>query len=194
VTRIPAHVAAGRRAPFPAGVFLGELAKVQDSWSDDKTGLALLLTFTNVTPFDAESPQVGARPKTQRIQVIFDNQSLVDVTDFNDDVPLALQNAATLVTQMAEALGLVKPNADGSVDFELEPFLNDLMAGAFNGSALVFEVRHRQWKSKKTGNSGTDDSICAFKAAGEATNPGTAEAAAAPVPPTTPTAALRGRK
>lgn len=207
MARIPAHVASGRRAPFPAGVFMGEITKVDENWSEDKTGLALVVTLSNITPFDADSPEVGARPKMQRLQVIFNNQSLVDIVEFTDDVPFALANAATLVTQLAEALGVVQPNIDGSVDFEMEPFLNSLMAGEFLGNQVVFEVKHRAYASrdakaaakmsgKKPEADRLDDSISGFQAAGEAAPEPEAEveATTAPVaPPATPASALRGR-
>lgn len=207
MAHVPAHVASGRRAPFPAGTFLGNLSKVEENWSEDKTGFALLLTFTDITPFDADSPQVGARPKMQRIPVIFNNQSLVDIVEFTDDVPFALSNAAKLVTQLGGALGLIRPNMDGSVDFDMEPFLNDLMAGAFNGSTVVFEVKHRAYASreakmaaKQTGKKPDldrlDDSIDGFRALENQVEEQAAPEPEAPAPaPVAPASALRrGRK
>ena len=205
MARIPAHVASGRRAPFPAGVFTGKLTKCDENWSEDKTGLAYVITFSDNAPFDADSPDVGARPKMQRLQIIFNNVSLVDIVEFDDKVPFALANAATLITQLAEALGVVQPDADGSVDLDIEPFLQDLMAGAFDGSVVVFEVKHRAYASreakaaaKQTGKKPAldrlDDSISGFMAVGQGSEAPEPEVEPEPEPvKANPAAALRGR-
>ena len=199
--RIPAHIAGGRRSPFPKGVFVGTLNKVEDRWSDDKTDMALNLTFNNITPIDG--PQVGSRHKFQRLQVIFDGQSLVEIEDWTEGkVPLALVDAAGLVTMLEEALGFALRNAGGENVADNEQFLEQLMAGVYNGRAVGFEVQNRTWKSKKTGKSGIDDSCIRFFAFDDGSGQTAAPAAPAPESPApapaeglaaaSPAAALKG--
>lgn len=178
MAKVPSYVRTGKRAPFPAGTFIGQLTKVTDQWSDDQADLALLLEFRNITPADANSPNVGARPKMQRIQCIFEKQALAEIPDFSDEnIPMTLRSSATLVIQLAEAFGVAqKPATDTQdSDFEFEPFLTDLAAGVYNNRTVIFEVANRAWKSKKTGSSGIDDSIKGFKSA-DADAPATAAA------------------
>ena len=199
MSHIPAHVATGRRSPFPAGVFAGTLKDVKENWSEDKTGLFLLLTLGDVTPADEKSPNVGSRPKIQRLSIIFDNVSVVDIEVFDDNVPMTLSQSAGLITMLAKAFGVAVANADGSVDYDMGEFLEDLMGKVYNGKNVIFEVQNRSWKSKKTGNSGIDDSIIVFRMMDDGVAPAPeapapAEEAPAPAPVATPATSLRGAR
>ena len=147
--RVPSNVAAGRGSPFPQGVFLGSLGEVTTRWSDDQKNMDVILTFAENTPFDEDSPNVGARTKRQRVTLIFQGQALVDVEEFTDDVHVALQRSATLLTQTALALGFATLNEDKSVDIDLEAFLEQLTNNVFKGEVVVFEVRHRGYASRE---------------------------------------------
>lgn len=153
--RVPGSVVDGRGQPFPQGVFLGRLAKNEEKWSEDGKNLDYILTFQDNTPLTPESPGVGARPFVQRVTVIFQNQSIVDVAEFTENTPFALQRTATVVTQLALALGYATRAEDGSVDFNIEEFLENLQAGAYKDRQIGYEVRHRAWKAKGKNPDGT---------------------------------------
>ena len=197
--RIPSSVAQGKRPPFPKGVFIGTIEAAKTDWSQDQTKMVVLVTLTNNSPADSESPQVGARKKMQRIQIIDrlkdakESVALVDVTDFNDiSVPISIQRSATLVTQLALALGAAKAVEGGDVDLDTEQFLEALTSGAFNGREVVFEVNHREWKSKTTGSSGVSDDIVHFASADAVQVPVDAEES--PAPAEAPKPALSGMR
>lgn len=150
--RVPGHIVDGKGSPFPQGIFLGRLAEVKDEWTEDNTGLEYVLTFRDNTPVSTEVSNVGARPFTQRITVIFKGQSIVDLTEIGETTPFALQRAITLVSQLAVASGYATRAADGSVDFNTEEYLENLLSGAYKDRQYGFEVRHRTWKSKTQKN------------------------------------------
>lgn len=146
--RVPKHIIEGRGNPFPQGLFLGRLVEVKDNWSEDQKNLDYVLTFQDIAPI--EGPQVGARPFTQRVTVIFQDQSVVDIEQFDESVPFALQRSAGLITQLARALEFpfVEATPDDTADFNAEEFLENLAAGFYKDRVVGFAVRHRSWKSK----------------------------------------------
>lgn len=144
--RVPGHIVDNKGQPFPQGVFLGRLAETKDQWSEAGESAEYILTFRDNTP--VEGPNVGARPFTQRIQVVYQNQSIVDITEFGEKTPFSLQRAAGLVAQLAVALGYATRSIDGSVEFNTEELLENLLTGAYKDRQLGFEVKHRNWKSK----------------------------------------------
>lgn len=150
--RVPGHIVDGGGQPFPQGTFLGRLDSVKDAWTEDNAGLEYILTFRDNTPANADTPNVGARPFVQRITVIFQNQSIVDLVEFKDTTPFALQRSATLISQLAIATGYAQRAADGSVEFNTEEFLENLLSGAYKDRQYGYEVRHRTWKSKTQKN------------------------------------------
>jgi len=171
MSRIPGHVVAGTGSPFPAGVFLGRLADVKDTYSEDGKSLDFAMQFQDITPI--EGPQVGARPFTQRITIITNELSVVDVQEFNDEVPFRLRDAATLISQLAIALGYqMTVNADKSIEFNMEEFLENLQSGIYKDRVLGFEVRQRP------GKKGTPNASRVFSNITRIFNP---EAQAAPV-------------
>jgi hypothetical protein len=144
--RVPGHIVDNKGQPFPQGTFLGRLAEVKDSWSEDGKSAEYILTFRDNSPVDG--PNVGARPFTQRIQVVYQDQSIVDITEFGERTPFSLQRAAGLVAQLAVALGYATRSLDGSVEFNTEELLENLLTGAYKDRQLGYEVKHRNWKSK----------------------------------------------
>jgi len=169
--KVPGNVVEGRGTPFPQGSFVGKLQKVDTAYSssdranapDAKDNMEFVLTFNENAPADTESPNVGARPFTQRLTIIFKNQSLVDLTEFTDDTPFALRRAAGLIAQLAVALDApCTVGEDKSVTFDVNALLEGLQAGLYNGRQLGFTVTHRGWSSKKTGNSGTSAEASRF--------------------------------
>lgn len=150
--RVPGHIVDGKGQPFPQGTWLGRLDSVKDEWTEDNSGLEYILTLRDNTPVDPSAPNVGARPFTQRVTVIFKNQSIVDLVEFGETTPFALQRAATTVAQLAIALGYTTRSADGSVDFNTEEFLENLLSGAYKDRQVGYEVTHRNWKSKTQKN------------------------------------------
>jgi len=151
--RVPSHIVDGKGSPFPQGIFLGRLAEVKDEWTEDNTGLEYILTFRDNTSVSPNPVTVGARPFTQRITVIFKGQSIVDLVEFGETTPFALQRAATTITQLALALGYATRAADRSVEFNTEEFLENLLSGAYKDRQVGYEVTHRTWKSKTQKNS-----------------------------------------
>lgn len=153
MSRIPGHVVDGKSPPFPQGKYAGDLVDVKNEWSEDLANLNITLTFKNNTPLNG-APTVGARPFMERISVIANKQSVVDVVDF-DSAPYGLRLAAGKLTQIAVAFGApVTVMPDKSVDVDLNGFLTALTANAYQGKRTGFEVVHRAWKSKKTGKEG----------------------------------------
>lgn len=150
--RVPGNVVDGRSSPFPQGNFLGTLGEVKENWSEDGKNLDYTIALNSITPIDPQSPQVGARPFTTRITVIFQNQSIVDLIEFTDTTPFALQRAASVASQLAVSLGYATRGTDGSVDFNTEEFLENLLTGSYKGRQVGFEVTHRNWTSKKQKN------------------------------------------
>lgn len=151
--RVPGHIVDGKGSPFPQGIFVGRLAEVKDEWTEDNSGLEYILTLRDNTPVSDNVSNVGARPFTQRVTVIFKGQSIVDLQEFGEKTPFALQRAVTTVSQLAIALGYTTRAADGSVDFNTEEFLENLLSGAYKDRQVGFEVTHRNWKSKTQKNS-----------------------------------------
>lgn len=153
--RVPGHVVDGRGQPFPQGNFLGRIKEVKDNWSEDGKTCDYLLTLGDNTPIDEKSPNVGARPFITRLTVVFQNQSIVELVEFTEKTPFALQRTAGMVSQLAVALGYAARATDGSVDFNTEEFLENLLSGAYKDRQIGYEVRHRGWKSKEKNADGT---------------------------------------
>jgi hypothetical protein len=159
MTRYSSNVVEGKSPPFPAGVFVGKLTEAKEEWySSDKTNpdgkdsVRLNLTFKEITPLDG-APQVGTRPLGQRIDVVVKKQSIVEIEDLEDPaVPFNLRQSATLVIQLALALGVATRNGDGTLDFEMGPFLEALSAGNFTNQSVRFAVEQRQYGSKTQKN------------------------------------------
>lgn len=157
--RIPQHIVDGKSPPFPAGTFEGALGEVKDEWypsdrknkPDTNDSFRLAIGFTDIATLDG--PTVGKRPLIQRIDIIRAGHSLVDVTEFNDDVPFSLRQSATLLSQLAIAVGAATPAADGSgLDVNMEQFIEQLQAKLFQGRRVVFEVQQRTYDSKTNKN------------------------------------------
>jgi hypothetical protein len=167
--KAPKSVVDMKGQPFPVGTFISAEHEVTESWRssvkenpDLKDCLDLALVLKSNTPTD-ESPTVGKRPMTQRIPVVFKNQSVVDVEDFDDpNLSFALQRGAGLLSQLALALGATTRAEDGSVDFDAETFLAALVSGQYKSTPIGFQVIHRNWSSKATGKSGTSAEVNAF--------------------------------
>lgn len=155
---VPGSVVKGRGTPFPQGVYVGSLNKLEEAWSEDKKNLDFILTFRDNAPADENSPQIGARPLIQRVPVIRSGRSVVDLSgdDFtSEEVPFPLRLAAGQIAQLVVALGgPCSIDEDDSVSFDIEAFMEGLQAGLYNGRSVGFEVIHRKWTSKKTGRSG----------------------------------------
>lgn len=150
--RVPGNVVDGRSSPYPQGNFLGRIKEVKDNWSEDGKNCDYTITLGDNTPIDQKSPNVGARPFITRLTVIFQNQSIVEIVEFTDKTPYALQRTAGMVSQFAVALGYATRAADGSVDFNTEEFLENFLSGAYKDRQVGFEVNHRSWKSKNQKN------------------------------------------
>ncbi len=169
--KVPQDVLAGRGQPFPQGTFVSAANKIEQNTSEDKTGLELVVTLNENSPLDG-SPTVGKRPMTQRIPIVFQNQSVVDVEEFGENTPFALRRGAGLLGQLALALGVAQKQEDGGVIFDIENFLAGLVSGLYAKQAVGFSVYHRAWTSKKSKNpdgsfkSGTSAEIGAFFPAG----------------------------
>jgi hypothetical protein len=164
---VPQNILEGKGLPFPAGTYISADNTVTQVWNEDKTNLDFVLKLQENKPI--EGSEVGKRPMTQRITVIFKNQSVVDVKAFDENTPFALQRSATLLSQLAVALGVATPRSaaeGGGVVFDIENFLAGLASGLYTKQTVGFEVYHRPWKSKKTGNSGTSAEISKFMATG----------------------------
>ena len=105
----------------------------------------------------------GARPYRVRIPVIWDGVGLVDVEEFNDDVPFVLQRSASLISQLAVALGAARMDAaTHDIDFDMEAFLEELEEDVYKNEAVMFEVQHREWTSKDKKRSGVSDDPSSF--------------------------------
>jgi len=173
--RVPGNVIEGRGTPFPVGTFIGRLDKVEENASEDKKNLDLVLTFRDISTI-GEGPEVGARPFTQRVTVIFNDAFLADVTEFDDNVHFSLRRAAGLLTQIALAVGATTRTQDGSAELDMERFLESLTGGIYKDAQILFEVAHRPWTSKKTGRKGVSSEAVRFAAA-EAVVPADAQPA-----------------
>lgn len=164
---VPKSVVEGRSGPFPIGTYIGILGDVKERWfKDNETGkettLFLDLSFGNNAPLNGNGTQVGARTFRPSIVLVTSNKektkkfALVDITEFSDDTPFALQNAASMASQLALAFGTAHIDTEGNVNFDLGAFIENLAAGAYKGRSIVFEITHRPWKSKATGKSGVE--------------------------------------
>lgn len=156
---IPQNILEGRGSPFPAGTYTSTENAIQQVWSEDKQNLDFVFKFTGNAPI--EGAEVGKRPLTQRVTVIFKNQSVVDIKNFDENTPFALQRSASLLAQLALALGVAQPRPEGGVTFDIENFLAGLASGLYSKATVGFEVYHRAWKSK-AGKSGTSAEIARF--------------------------------
>jgi len=177
--KVPGNVVEGKGTPFPQGSYVGKLSKVESVWSssdrenapDQKDNMDFVLTFGENAPADSETAQVGARPFTQRVAIINRGNSMVDITEFNDDTSYPLRLAAGLIAQLAVALDApCTVSADKSVEFDVNAFLEGLQAGLYQNKPCGFTVTHRAWKSKKTGNSGVSADTSRFFAVEESEN------------------------
>lgn len=163
-TRVPANVVDGKSPPFPMGAFVGTLTEIKDAWSEDQKNLDFATTFKDNVSTDG-TVNVGKRPFTQRIPVISKDESVVDVQDW-ENTSFILRRGATLLTQLAIAVGAVSKNEDGSADVNMEEFLQSLKAGLYNGRQIGFEVIHENWTSKDKKRSGTSARVANFFAVG----------------------------
>ena len=185
--RVPGSVATGKRPPFPEGTFAGTLTDVKEAWNDDQNACDLLLTFSENTA--VEGPEVGARPKMQRITVVYhDGDSghasvpLADIEEFTDDTPFRLRDAATLLTQLAVAIGAAAPEENNDVEFDMGQFIESLTGGVFKGETVIYGVRHRYAKTDKK-KERPFDNIVSFKSAEEPEEDLPIVTAPEPVPP-----------
>src|SRR5512147_1536986 len=160
---VPQNVLEGKGLPFPAGTYLSAENQVTQLWNEAKDTLEFVVKLSGNTPI--EGSDVGKRPMTQRITVIFKNQSVVDVKNFDENTPFALQRAASVLGQLALALGVAQPRPEGGVAFDIENFLAGLASNLYAKNTIGFEVQHRPWTSKKTGKSGISAEITKFMAA-----------------------------
>lgn len=175
MTRYTSNVVEGKSPPFPAGTFIGTLKEAKSEYyasdskqPDKKDAVRVNLAFKEITP--VEGPNVGARPLTQSINVVRGGQSIVEIADPTDEsVPFPLRQAITLTLQLALALGAATVNGDGTVDFDIGPFLESLEAGVHNGHPVMFSVEQRSYNSKTAKNADgsfklvTVSQITAFK-------------------------------
>ncbi len=161
MTRIPMSL--GKQQPFPQGTFIGTLSDAKGEWyasdaktaPDTKDSYRIVVTLKEITPADDDSPQVGNRPCSQRIDVVRPRPntqpkeivSIVDVTEWNDTVPFGLQQSAALLRDLAISLGAATVT-DEAVDFDLEQFLEALPGGVFKGQTVMFAVSQRTYDSK----------------------------------------------
>ena len=146
-TRIPRRIVDNRPQPFQPGVYMGELTEVQEQWSDDKKNLELVMIFTNNTAVDGDWDP-GNRRFYQRANIIRDGMSMVDVEAFDDNVHYALQRAASLLGQMAVAVGAANVE-NGDVLVEWDSFLENLQNGMFKGKKVLYQVYHRTYKRRE---------------------------------------------
>jgi len=194
-TRYNSNVVEGKSPPFPAGTFIGTLTEAKSEWyasdnkqPDKKDSVRINLQFKEITP--VEGPQVGSRPLAQRVDVVRAGVSIVDIAEIDDSVPFQLRQAITLVLQLALALGAASSNGDGTVDFDMGPFLESLEAGVHNGHPVMFAVEQRSYASKTAKNADgsarqiTASNITAFK--GVNGNARTAPAEPTPIQGSTP--------
>ena len=179
---IPGDVVDNRPTPFPEGVFVGSLKEADTRWNEENTRLNLILIFRDVTAIEAEK-EPGARPYRVRIPIIWDGTALVDIEDatwkdHKDDIPYVLQRSASLLSTLADGLGVVEldPTTHGA-DFDMEAFLEELEEGAFTDGDVSFEVAHRAWESKDGKRSGVSDDPVRFGPAQLQDEAGTVEAA-----------------
>lgn len=164
MTKIPAHVAEGRSSPFPAGTYMGRLNEVKESWSEDKTNLTYNVWFKEVTALEG-GREVGNRPFRQQLKIINNNESIVDIVEFNDQVPFMLSRSAGLIAQLALALNEAKVDPrTRDVTFDMETFLENLAQGVYKDRTLVFEVQNRSYK-RRDGTMAVDDSAVRFASA-----------------------------
>lgn len=167
---VPQNVLEGRGTPFPTGTYISAENAIQQVWNEDKTQLDFVFKFSENSP--VEGANVGKRPMTQRVTIIFKNQSVVDIATFDENTPFALQRSAGLLAQLALALGVAQPNPNGGgVTFDIENFLAGLASGLYSKATVGFEVYHRAWKSKATGKSGTSAEIARFFGVSSGTPP-----------------------
>jgi len=202
--RLPSYIVEGRRPPFPAGIYVGNVGDVTTNWSEDQKNLTLNLALVENTPFDEETPQVGGRQKFQRIQLIADGVALADLEAFDDDTPLPLQQSAKLVSQLAFALGIGAQDADKSMELDVEAFLEQLTAGVFKGQPVKFEIRHRAYASRESKAAAKQtgkkpdldrliDDVFAFMPAQDVVADEPVQEAMPTTAPATPASALKGR-
>jgi len=193
MTRYASNTVEGKSPPFPAGTFIGTLTEAKSEWyasdakqPDKKDSVRINLSFKEITP--VEGPQVGSRPLAQRVDIVRAGTSIVEIQEVDDSVPFQLRQAITLFLQLALAVGAASANGDGTVDFDMGPFLESLEAGVHNGHPVMFAVEQRSYNSKTAKNADgsarvvTASNITAFKGVN-----GTAKIAQAATEPVSPT-------
>lgn len=143
---IPQHRLEGRPGPFPAGTYRGKLNKVTPRWSEDGANLYYSLEFVDMT--ELETNKSISRPYRPIITAIFNGQSVVDVTDVEDEsVPFQLRQSLSLLGSLAVAVGAATVS-QGGVDFSTGEFLQKLEDGAFNGIEVAVRVGNREYTAR----------------------------------------------
>lgn len=130
--------------PYPAGTFVGtlEVQAEPDWYNEDKNcNLVLYMRENKLLEGDVDC---GARPKRQTITVIFDGEHLSDVEDVDNAENFILARSGALLSSLAEAVGAVSEDEDGTTDIDVDGFLEELQNGVYDtkttGDKLVFGV------------------------------------------------------
>lgn len=154
---------------FPEGSFIGEIEEVRirafPDWIDPTGNRGYASTDGEIV-----SLQIGSIQATDSDADVGNAKHFVDfiTRDGNveitagPDIPDAswqMKNAAAMMANLATALGATEEveGEDGlTYTVTTDDFLDNLRSGALKGSKVGFVTTHRNWKSKKTGKTGTE--------------------------------------
>ena len=149
--KVPSNVVDNKPTPFPAGVYHGDIGEVEDRWSNDRETLFARVPFTNNSPGDETSPEVGNRIFREDICLRLHGDSLFDFQEITDDVPFLFQRAAGLLAGLAVACDAIERDEKGNVDFDIAGFVQDLREGSMGGTRVKYQVENRSRERKDTG-------------------------------------------
>jgi len=145
--KIPAAVVDNTPTPFPVGVYIGELADVEDRGQEGETEF-LRLNFVNNTPADDNTESPGNRIFREDVCLRHKGISLFDYEEVTEAMPFLLKRGAFLLSSFALAIGATSRVAEGAVELDLPSFVHDLREGEYSGFSALFQVEHNTYKPK----------------------------------------------
>ena len=146
--KIPAAVVDNRPTPFPVGVYIGELADVEDRPTPDGESQFIRLNFVNNTPADDNTESPGNRIFREDACIRYKGESLFDYDEITEAMPFLLRRGAGLLSGFAVAIGATERIQDGAVEMDLNALVHDLLEGEYSGEKALFQVEHNTYKKK----------------------------------------------
>ncbi len=157
-----------RRSLFPEGHFSGTISAVKDDKNPAGTIGSIAFQLINNEQLEDGAKDPGKRPHFVRIPVWMEVKNkkgktstlmTSEIDPEDDDIPFMLSQAVGQLGQLAVCLGQCEVAPDGSIDLDLEEFIESFRAedgekSDFDGEEVEFIVQHRRYKAKSGPNEG----------------------------------------